>query len=145
MRLDFLMIADRAEAINGKLYMVGGAFDRVGITALPGPANYDLALGFMVEYNETNEPHEFSVSVQDEDDQVVLGPIGARIEVGRPAGMVAGQEQRVVIVLRGPFPVQAAGNYKWVPSLDGVPAEPTRFRVDLITLPPLPGAPIAGA
>lgn len=144
MRLDFLIMADRAEAINGKLYMVGGGFDRVGVTALPGPANYDIALGVMVEYNETNEPHEFSLSVRDEDDHVVLGPIGGRIEVGRPPGMVAGQEQRVIIVLRGPFPVQAAGNFKWVPQLDGDNAHATRFHVDHVVLPQLQGPPIVG-
>jgi hypothetical protein len=138
MNLDFLMLADRAEAINGKLYMVGGGFDRVGVPAFPGSANYDIALAFMVEYNETNQPHDFSLTVQDEDNNVVLGPIGGRLEVGRPPGMVAGQDQRVIIVFRGPFPVSSAGNFKWVPFLDGVPERPTRFRVEQIAIPQSP-------
>ena len=105
-----------------------------------GTADYDVVFGFLVESGETNEPHEFSVTVHDEDDRVVLGPIGGRVEVGRPAGMVAGQEQRVIIVLRGPFPVVASGNFKWVPTLDGVLAQPTRFRIDRLEFPQLPGA-----
>lgn len=135
MRLDFLILADRAEAINGKLYMVGGGFDRVSVAQVPGTANYDVALGFLVDYNETNEPHEFSLTVQDEDNSVVLGPAGGRVEVGRPPGMVAGQQQRVIIVLRGPFAVAATGNFRWVPVLDGHAEEPTRFRVDHLVLP----------
>jgi hypothetical protein len=138
MRLDFLVLADRAEAINGKLYMVGGGFDRVGLMELPGSAVYDLALGFLVDYNETNEPHTFSLKLEDEDGNAVLGPIGGRVEVGRPAGMTAGQEQRVIIVLRGPFPVQRAGGFKWVPELDGVRHEATRFFVDQVQPPVLP-------
>jgi len=78
--------------------------------------------------------------LQDADDNVVLGPVGGRLEVGRPAGMTAGQEQRVVIVLRGPFPVAATGVFRWVPVLDGKPAQATRFRVDRVG-PPTAGSP----
>jgi hypothetical protein len=140
MRLDFLLLADRAEAINGKLYMVGGGFDRIGVPEIPGTVVYDLALGFLVEYNETNEPHTFSLTLEDEDGGVVLGPIGGRVEVGRPAGMNPGQEQRVIIVLRGPFPIQGVGSFRWIPDLDGVRRESTRFIVDRVPTP-TPAAP----
>lgn len=129
-RLDFLLLADRAEAINGKLYMVGGGFDRIGVPEVPGTAVYDLAMGFLVDYNETNEPHTFSLSLEDEDGAPVLDPLGGRVEVGRPAGMTPGQEQRVIIVLRGPFPVGGTGGFRWVPELDGIRREATRFFVD---------------
>jgi hypothetical protein len=130
MRLDFLILADRAEAIGGKLYMVGGAFDQVRVPDVPGSADFDVAIGFLVDYNETNEPHEFSLTIEDADNNVLLGPIGGRLEVGRPAGMKAGQVQRVVLVLRGPFPIPVTGDLRWVPLLDGTPAAPTRFRVE---------------
>jgi hypothetical protein len=135
-QVDFLIMADKAEAINGKLYMIGGGFDNVGVPALPGSAPYDIAFGFLVDYNETNEPHEFSLQLRDADDQVVVPALGGRIEVGRPAGMDPGQKQRVMIVFQGPFPVPAAGNYRWIPTLDGVEGEPTRFRVSVVVAPP---------
>jgi hypothetical protein len=131
MRTDFLVMADKAEAINGKLYMIGGGFDSVATTAIPGMAAYDLAFGFLVEYGETNEPHEFSIQLKDADDNDVLPALGGRIEVGRPAGMDPGQEQRVIVVLQGPFPVPAIGAFKWVPRLDGEDGPPTRFRVTM--------------
>lgn len=134
MRLDFLILADRAEAVGGKLYMVGGAFDQVRLGDVPGNADFDVAIGFLVDYNETNEPHEFSLTVQDADDKVLLGPIGGRLEVGRPAGMKAGQDQRVVLVLRGPFQIPTIGDLRWVPVLDGEPASPTRFRVEKVAI-----------
>jgi hypothetical protein len=145
MRLDFLVLADRAEAINGKLYMVGGGFDRVGIPAIPGTADYDVALGFLVDYNETNERHEFQLRLEDEDSNEVMPPIGGAVEVGRPPGMVRGQEQRVMIVVRGPFPVPRAGSFRWVGSLDGQPGEPTRFRAEHVVLPQPPGLGAIGA
>src|SRR5229473_2372195 len=42
MQTDYLVLADRAEAINGKLYMVGGGWDRVGLFQIPGPADFDV-------------------------------------------------------------------------------------------------------
>jgi hypothetical protein len=131
MRTDFLIMADKAEAINGKLYMIGGGFDQVAAPGLPGMAAFDIAFGFLVDYHETNEPHEFSLQLKDADDNVVLPPLAGRIEVGRPAGMDPGQEQRVIVVFRGPFPLQAVGNFKWVPTLDGEEGPATRFRVSV--------------
>jgi len=138
MRLDFLIMADKAEAINGKLYMIGGGFDRVGVPQSQPLAFYDLALGFLVDYNETNESHEFSLALKDADNNDLRPPLAGQIEVGRPAGMTAGQEQRVIIVFRGPFPVSGPGNLRWIPTLDGQEAESTRFRVDHVDLPTTP-------
>lgn len=130
MRTDFLVMADKAEAINGKLYMIGGGFDNVTVASFPGMAAYDIAFAFLVEYGETNVPHEFSLQLKDADSNDVLPPLGGRIEVGRPPGMDPGQEQRVIIVFQGPFPVTGAGAFKWVPTLDGHEGPPTRFRVN---------------
>jgi len=44
MQLDFLILADRAEAVNGKLYLLGGAWDRLGLTSLPGQPTARLRL-----------------------------------------------------------------------------------------------------
>jgi hypothetical protein len=141
MRLDFLMLADRAEAVNGKLYMVGGGFDRVGAPNFPTNANFDIAIGAMVDYHETNEPHTFELRLEDVDNNVVLGPIGGQVEVGRPPGMKAGQSQRVMIVFRGPFPISAPGEYAWVAVLDGHRESPTKFWLDKVDAPITPPAP----
>ena len=138
MHLDFLLLADRAEAVNGKLYLVGGGFDRVGVASFPANANFDVALGAMVDYNETNEPHTFELRLENVDNDVVLGPIGGQLEVGRPPGMKPGQSQRVMLVVRGPFPIPSPGEYSWVAVLDGSRQEPTRFWLDKVDLPATP-------
>lgn len=135
MHLDFLILADRAEAVNGKLYLVGGGFDRVGVTTFPASANFDVAIGAMVGYNETNEPHTLELRLENVDNDVVLGPIGGQVEVGRPPGMTAGQSQRVMIVIRGPFPIPSPGEYSWVALLDGQRQTPTRFWLDKVDIP----------
>jgi len=143
MRLDFLILADKAEAIGGKLYLMGGAFDRIGLAAIPGPAQFDVAIGVLVGYGETNFKHAFELRCEDPDGKVVLqGPQGM-LEVGRPPGMAAGAEQRALLVFAGPFVFPAAGAYSWTLVLDGVLQPPTRFVVEqarpLIPVPPPSG------
>jgi hypothetical protein len=135
MEADYLILADRAEAVNGKLYMVGGGWDRLGLTNLPGTADFDVAAGVLVGYNETNQPRRLELVLEDEDNQVVLGPIAAQFELGRPAGMKQGQSQRFQVVIRGPFPLPKPGAYHWVLVLDGERKMTTAFWADLVTLP----------
>jgi hypothetical protein len=141
---DYLILADRAEAVNGKLYMVGGGFDRVGMTVIPGPANFDIAVGVLVGYNETNMVHRIEIALEDEDNKVVQQPIVAQFELGKPAGMKVGQPQRFQVVVRGPFTIPNPGGYHWVVSLDGERRATTKFWVDKVELPagagPMPPA-----
>ena len=130
MRLDFLILADKAEAIGGKLYLMGGGFDRVGMTALPGPARFDVAMGLLVGYNETNLKHGFELRCEDPDGNLVFPAVQGTFEVGRPAGMTAGSEQRALMVFGGPFTFQATGDYCWVVALDGERQPATRFRIE---------------
>ena len=143
MEPDYLLLADRAEAVNGKLYMVGGGWDRMGLTGIPGPANFDVAVGILVGYNETNSPHSIELLLEDEDNKPVLGPIAAQFEMGRPAGMKLGQTQRFQMVLRGPFPIPKAGSFHWVAVLDGERKARTQFWVDLVVLPQMAPQPPA--
>ena len=139
MDADYLILSDRAEAVNGKLYMVGGGWDRLGLAQIPGPADFDLALGVLVGYNETNAPHQIEIVLEDEDNKTVIPAIKAQFEIGKPPGMKAGQAQRFQLVLRGPFQIPAAGAYHWVVSLDGERKTITRFWVDRVLLPGVTG------
>jgi len=134
MQLDFLILADRAEAVNGKLYLLGGGWDRLGLTSLPGHAFFDVAMGVLIEYLETNERHSFSISLEDEDNRVVLGPITGQVEAGRPPGMRPGQLQRFMLAVRGPFLIPHAGAFSWAVALDGNRVHETRFWVEQVQL-----------
>jgi hypothetical protein len=136
MELDFLMLADRAEAVNGKLYLVGGGFDRVFVRQLEAGVDVDVAFGILVDFLETNHRHRFELALENDDNQPVLPVVQGEFEVGRPPGMVDGQAQRVVYVVRGPFPVPEYGGYHWVVSLNGGRQRPTTFWVQPLNLPP---------
>jgi hypothetical protein len=140
MEVDFLILADRAEAMNGKLYMVGGGFDRVRSSNLQFGVDIDVAFGILVDYNETNERHSFDLTLENADNRAIVGPIHGEFEVGRPAGMLPGQQQRISYVVRGPFPIPEPGSYQWVVALDDVREKVTAFHVDQVLAAPHGGA-----
>ena len=97
-----LMLADYAETVNGKLYIMGG-----GRTAA-GPAPSSFAIAFLIEipWDETNRRHVLHVDLVDGDGRPVMvsTPTGDRpveidggFEVGRPAGLKPGTPQTVPV------------------------------------------------
>lgn len=143
MDLDFLILADKAEALNGKMYLMGGGFSNVFMTQIPGPAVIDLAIGLMFDYHETGEQHEMSVALEDADNHP-LATMNVPLPVGRPPGLPPGDTLRMVMAVRGPFQIEVDGLYHFVVAVDGTRFRPTRFRVQrVVPLVPLstPDAP----
>jgi hypothetical protein len=130
MRQEFIMLADGAEATNGKIYILGGGVDRHASQAFPAALRADLAVGILVGWGETNMKHTFHVRVVDEDEGEAFGVQGDFV-VGRPPQAKSGQEIRSLIAIRGPFPIPKPGAYKAVLELDDERQEPPfRFWVE---------------
>lgn len=62
-----IVLANAAEAVNSKLYIVGGAWDVIG----PGPVTFTVALIFKLDWNELNTEHSFRLELQDADGNTV--------------------------------------------------------------------------
>lgn len=128
MRTDFLIVADGAQVAEGKLYLIGGAWNRLSLAQFPGAAPFAVALGLMVGWDETNQTHTAALTLENEDGLTVLGPIETRFEVGRPAGIVAGDEQRVVVAINGQVSIPSPGGYSVVVRIAGDEIGRTSFR-----------------
>ena len=50
------MLTDHSEAVNGKLYMVGGGWNVLRLPELPHEWSFHIALGLDVAWDETNQP-----------------------------------------------------------------------------------------
>lgn len=137
MRQEFLILADRAEAANGKIFIHGGGVDRHLFNPSAEPPiqlNADVALSILTEWAETNSSHLMAVRVVDEDDKPIWALEG-QFEVGRPPGAKAGQQFRQLIAIRGPIPMPGLGAYKMTLELDGTAqAPPFRFWLDPISI-----------
>lgn len=120
MRAEWVILADSADVVSGKLYILGGGWQRLSV-ANGFPASHRCAIAMAVEvpWTDTNTRHEFQVVMQDEDGREELMGVKGHFEVGRPAGLVAGQAQRVQIAAGITVNIRSAGLYRMVMRVDG--------------------------
>jgi hypothetical protein len=83
--IDFLMTADFAEVVQGKVYMMGAGWDKFAPLAYPAVMRIGLAAGIRVPYLESNVPHHLSVTLRS-GDGADLFKIDGDLETGRPVG-----------------------------------------------------------
>jgi hypothetical protein len=113
-----MLLADSAQAVNGKLYVLGGGWSVTGPAATPSA----LAIKFEVPWEAANRKHKVRIELLDSDGQPVLVPgpespqamlIQADLEVGRPPGILQGTSLDSTFAINiGPLPLRP-GRYEW--------------------------------
>jgi len=127
MEIGFLMLTDHSEAVNGKLYMVGGGWNVLRLPELPHEWGFHIALGLDVAWDETNQPHSLQVNIHDPDGVELGEGLQADFETGRPPGMPAGQDQRLVMSIGTQATFSAPGPHAAVVEVNGEELGRARF------------------
>lgn len=113
MQIEWLILADAAQIVDQKLYLLGGGWDRLFVnTEFPFVQPIAIAMSFKVPWMETNQTHNIELEVTDQDHTTVLAKLEAGFEVGRPAGLEAGQEQRSQFAIGFPVQIDRPGLYE---------------------------------
>ena len=114
MEVEWLIIADAAQVVGGKLYLLGGGYDRVTLPKQPpAPHNMAVAVAFRVPWNETNIKHNFELEILDGEGHKIFGGNG-QFEVGRAPGISPGQDQRAHLAMNIGWQVKKLGSYEAV-------------------------------
>ena len=108
--VDFLILADRAEAVNGKLYMMGGGWDRISVADFSQPQTLSLAMGILVPWNATNVNHNLAIRIETQDANE-LAAIALSFNAGRPPNMRPAESQRLVLAFHLALTLPAPGTY----------------------------------
>ena len=99
MEVEWLILADYAEVVGNKLYLMGGGWDVLTVNSeFPAKHRSAVAASFKVPWNETNQRHNVEIEIATQDGNT-LAKAGGQFEVGRPAGIPAGQDQRWQLAL----------------------------------------------
>jgi hypothetical protein len=134
---EFLMLADGAEATNGKIFILGGGADRHASASFEPAAalRADIACSVLVDWGEANRTFAVTLKIVDEDEQTAA-VLEFTMETGRPPGAKPGQQLRTLLAVRGPFPIPHPGGYRLAMELNGVPqGPPFHFWVDQVAAP----------
>ena len=131
MRAEWIIMADAAEVVNSKLYLLGGGWDRLVVNqALPVQQIVSIAVSFEVDWNETNVRHQMQLLVEDEDARQVA-KVQGHIEAGRPTGIVPGQSQRIQLAFKLPIKFERTGSYVVTAYIEDEIVGRSRFHVAL--------------
>jgi hypothetical protein len=99
MEIDFALLSDVAEVVNGKIYLLGGAIDTIWSPQLPVVHNrMSLVIRFMMTPGELDRQHKVEINLITEDGKR-LQTVGGDIQVGRNPSLPKGWRQSFVSVL----------------------------------------------
>lgn len=120
-----MLLADAAQAAEGKLYILGGGWSVTG----PQPVPQAIALLIEVPWDQTNMRHQWTLELLDSDGHPITArdpagneqPIrlGGEFEVGRPAGLTPGTPVAVPLAINlAPLPLAPGRRYVWTLTID---------------------------
>ena len=121
MELTTAMVADGAQQIapGGKLYILGGQWDRLVVPAFPAQhPTMSVVIVLRVEYSEALDPHQIDVELTLDGESKNVKAAG-QFTTGHTPGQVRGTPSFVPIAL--PFNnlvFEVAGRYEWVIRVD---------------------------
>lgn len=138
--LEFLLLADHAEAVNGKLYLMGGGWDRRGIVDFRQPQAFAVAIGLLIPWNETNRPVSLSMTLRDVDGADVAPPLQTQVVIGRPANAMPGQKLRYMLAVNLQVALPRLGQYVVEARVGDAPPKRVSFYTEAEPMPLGPGA-----
>lgn len=118
-RVALFTLADRAEVLNGKLYLMGGLISNYRVGSFPGVITIGVALAVEVPWNATNRAIPISISFETQDGEKV-GRIDAVLTAGRPPLLTPGASQHIPFAIPGlNMQVKGAGTLVVSATVDG--------------------------
>lgn len=129
MNIEWLMIADGAEVISNKLYVLGGGWTNLQVRqGFPLSRQIGIAFAINIPWSETNERRAFELEILTEDGES-LHKVSGNLEVGRAPGIQPGTEQRVQMAANANLNIKGPGNFVVVARIDDHESKRVTFRV----------------
>jgi hypothetical protein len=138
--VEFLFLADHAELLNGKLYVMGGGWDQLNTTNVSVPAKIAIACGVQVPWGETDDDHTLSLAVEDSDGSPVAPVLEVGLKTGRAPQMVRGSAAHVPFAIQAEIEFPGPGTYVVVATVDARPEDGRRLPFHVRQTAPPPAA-----
>jgi hypothetical protein len=127
------LVADAVQVVDGKLYMLGGGWERLTVQQMPVTRTIEIATRVVVAWTETNRKLGFQLQLVNEDGETFINPPATpSVTVGRPVHLREGSDQAVPLVLKvNGVSLKDPGRYVFILSYDGEEIARTAFEVIL--------------
>ena len=137
MEVDTLMLADGAQAVGGKVYILGGGWNTVWARTFPAEHKLSVAVGLRIGWNETHFRHKFALEVQTLARSAVQQLAAGEFEAGKPAGMKEGADQSFMIAIEGMLKLETEAELQLAVIMNGEQLKAIPFRIVKVAIPPL--------
>ena len=122
--VDALFLANSQEVQSGLAYCLGVGWTRCWPHAQAGQSypyvrNIPITLIIRVPYHETNQEHQFRVSVRDSDENEIVEGAEGGFKVGRDTSLLQGMSQLVVVGMTARARLEKPQIYHVVVDIDG--------------------------
>ncbi len=142
MEIEFVLIADAVENVNGKLYVMGGGWTLFRSPSFPAQVRFGVAVSVLVSWEETEAQHDIYIKIVENPDrprqqtpmqQAMSLDINGKIQVMRPPGLEETSVQRVFLAVNGNLPIPQTGKYRVTASAGNV-SKSVDFEAKLVTI-----------
>src|SRR5258705_139034 len=113
MQVEFVMLADAAQVIGGKLYLLGGAWNLYRAVAFPTQAPIALVASILVDPNEAGTRNAVRLTVADEAGIPIIPALDWAVEVGRREESDPAVPQRSLLAMNTSIQLPRAGRYSF--------------------------------
>jgi hypothetical protein len=124
MRIEWILLADSVQKVNGKLFMLGGGWREFRSPSFPSVARIGVAVSVLLTAEEAKKPHLVKIIYSQKGlslppppgTQTAALQIQAQIA---PISITTDRLQRSIVAINGAFPVMRAAEYEIAVVADG--------------------------
>lgn len=140
--VEYLITADAAEALNGKLYLMGAGWDTLNTTSFDA-VQLSFACGVIVPWNETDYEHGLSIVIQDAEGVPIAPPLTLSVKSGRSPQLEHGASTHIPFAIKAQLKFPGPGTYTLAAAVDNREDSRRTFQVHvrLLPAPMIPGVP----
>ncbi len=129
-RAEAFILCDGVQVHDGKLFILGGGWDRLLVRAFPVEQTFALAIKLSVPASEAYRPMAMTLEVRDEEGTIAGGQVhSSMIEVSRPLGYAPHEDVPCFFPLHVGLVVRRPERLTFVLLIDGDPIARTSIRV----------------
>jgi len=109
--IEYLLLADAVQVIDGKIHVAGGGFDTMLVQAVPQTTQLAIACGVLVPWGEAGKEHTLTVSVATADGRALAPPHRQTFRTGRAAALLHGAPVHVPFAITWELTFPDYGRY----------------------------------
>ena len=124
MKIEYAILADAAQAVGGKIFILGGGWNVFRAANYPAPVQLAIAAGFAFAGGEVGRQYPLKIVIADETGTAIVPELSGQIDTGQLAPEVPqGLPIKIPMAWNVNFAVPRPGRYQIIISIGSSSAE----------------------